>query len=119
MTQGDPLSPTIFNVVVDAVVRHWVTMALEEAEKRGERGNEGRHQDALFYADGGMVASSDPLWLQWVFDKLVSLFEWLGLRTNVGKTVSMVSRPCQASGTQSVAAYGRKMAGEGPTYRER
>ena len=23
VTQGDPLSPTIFNVVVDAVVRHW------------------------------------------------------------------------------------------------
>ena len=21
--QGDPLSPTIFNMVVDAVVRHW------------------------------------------------------------------------------------------------
>ena len=26
--QGDPLSPTIFNVVVDAVVRHWVTTEL-------------------------------------------------------------------------------------------
>ena len=38
VTQGDPLSPTIFNVVVDAVVRHWVTMALEESEKRGDRG---------------------------------------------------------------------------------
>ena len=33
--QGDPLLPTIFNVVVDAVVRHWVTLAVEEAEKRG------------------------------------------------------------------------------------
>ena len=33
--QGDPLPPTIFNVVVDAVVLHWVTMALDEAEKRG------------------------------------------------------------------------------------
>ena len=30
--QGDPLSPTIFNVVVDAVVRHWVTGVLEESE---------------------------------------------------------------------------------------
>ena len=28
VTQGDPLSPTIFNVVVDAVVRHWVTLPL-------------------------------------------------------------------------------------------
>ena len=24
--QVDPLSPTIFNVMVDVVVRHWVTM---------------------------------------------------------------------------------------------
>ena len=24
VTQGDPLSPTLFNVVVDAVVRHWL-----------------------------------------------------------------------------------------------
>ena len=35
VTQGDPLSPTIFNVVVDEVVRHWVNMAIEEAENRG------------------------------------------------------------------------------------
>ena len=61
VTQGDPLSPTIFNVVVDEVVRHWVTLAVDDAEKRGERGKEGRHQASLFYADDGIVASSDPL----------------------------------------------------------
>ena len=85
----------------------------------GERGNEGRHQASLFYADNGMVASSDPRWLQWEFNTLVSIFERVGLRTNVGNTVSMVYRPCQAAGTQSEAAYGRSMTGEGPTYRER
>ena len=26
VTQGDPLLPTIFNVVVDAVVRHWYSL---------------------------------------------------------------------------------------------
>ena len=35
VTQSDPLSPTIFNVVVDAVVRHWVTLAVKEAETWG------------------------------------------------------------------------------------
>ena len=60
VTQGDPLSPTIFNVVVDAVVRHWLQLATQEAGRRGERGIEGRHQAALFYADDGMIASSDP-----------------------------------------------------------
>ena len=119
VTQGDPLSPTIFNVVVDAVVRHWVTMALDKAEKRGEGGDEGRYQVALFYADDDMVALSDPHWLQWAFNALVSLFERVGLRKNVGNTVSMVCQPCLAAGTKLEAAYGRKMTGEGLTYRER
>ena len=39
VTQGCPLSPTIFNVVLDSVVHHWVTMALAEVENRGERVN--------------------------------------------------------------------------------
>ena len=59
-TQGDPLSPTIFNVVVDAVVRHWLTIVAQEAERRGERGREVRNQAALFYADDGMIALCDP-----------------------------------------------------------
>ena len=63
VTQGDPLSPTIFNVVVDAVVRHWIQLATHEAERRGERGREGRHQAALFYADDSMIASPDPRWI--------------------------------------------------------
>ena len=63
MTQSDPLSPTIFNVVVDAVVRHWVQGVLEESEARRDLGQEGRHQASLFYANDGMVTSSDPVWL--------------------------------------------------------
>ena len=60
VTQGDPLSPTIFNVVVDAVVRHWIEGLVTETEEKGEMGREGRHQLAVFYADDGMVVSSDP-----------------------------------------------------------
>ena len=40
VTQGDPLSPTIFNVVLDAVVHHWLTIAAQEVERPGERGRE-------------------------------------------------------------------------------
>ena len=118
MTQGEPLSPTIFNVVVDVVVRHWVTLAVEEAETWGGRWGEGRHQAALFYADDGMVASSDPRWLQWVFTILVGLFDCVGLKTNVVKTFSMTCRTFPAAGNQLEEAYGRKMTGEGLTYLE-
>ena len=34
VTQGNPISPTIFNVVMDAVVRHWLLLATKEAERR-------------------------------------------------------------------------------------
>ena len=47
-TQGYLLSPTIFNIVVDGVVRHWVTGVLADVEERGELGKEGRHQAAIF-----------------------------------------------------------------------
>ena len=60
VTQGDPLSPTIFNVVVDVVVRHWVSVMVEGAEECIEHGKQGRHQNDLFYTDNGMVSSSDP-----------------------------------------------------------
>ena len=71
VTQGDPLYPIIFNVVVDAVSRHWVNGLVDEAEEKRETGREGYHQLAVFYADNGMVVSSDPAWLQGEFNALV------------------------------------------------
>ena len=118
MTQGDPLSPTIFNVVVYAVVRHWVTVMVECAEEWGECGQEGRHQNTLFYAADGVVASSYPRWLQGEFSTLVGLFDRVGLRIDVGRTVVMVCCPFQAASTQSEAAYGRRMMGDIPSYWE-
>ena len=116
MTQGDPLFPTIFNMVVDVVVRHWMTVVIAGEE---ERGQEGRHQAAIFYADDGMVASSDPHWLQGSFNTLVGLFDWVGMRTNVRNTFDMVCCPCQAVGNQLEEVYGSPITGEGLTYRER
>ena len=119
VTQGDLLSPTILNVVVDAVVRHWVSVMVEGAEERVECGQEGRHQNDLFYADNGIVASSDPRWIQGAFSTLVGLFDRVGLLTNARNTFGMVCCPCQAAGNQSEVAYGRWMTGEGPSYQER
>ena len=33
VTQGDPLPPTLFNVMVDAVARHWVEVMVESADE--------------------------------------------------------------------------------------
>ena len=116
--QGDSLYPTIFNVVVDAVVKNWVSVMVEVSEERGGRRQEGIHHNALFYTDDGMVALSDLQWLQGSFITLVGLFNRVGLWNNFWKTVSMVCRLCQAAGTQLEAAYGRWVTGEGPSYWE-
>ena len=65
-----------------------------------------------------MVALLDPRWLQGEFNTLVGLFDRVGLRNNVRKTVGMVCRPCQVADNQPEATYGRRILGEGPTYRE-
>ena len=41
VTQGDPLSPTILNVVVDAVVRHWESLLVAEREGGESSGDKG------------------------------------------------------------------------------
>ena len=56
-------------------------------------GEEIRQFLATFYADDGLVQSRDPVRLQALLDTLVSLFERVGLRTNVSKTKTMVCIP--------------------------
>ena len=51
---------------------------------------------------------------------LVGLFDRVSLRTNFGKTVSMVCHPFQATaGNRTEEAYGRRIMGEGKSYTER
>ena len=77
VTQGDPLSPTIFNVVVDAVVRHWLEGLQTTNEEKGATG--GGHFSAVFYADDRMVGATDPAWLRGAFSALVAIFNRVGL----------------------------------------
>ena len=77
---------------------------MQGRKQKESRGQEGRHQAALFYADDGMVASLDPVWLQVAFNALVGLFERVDLRRNVGKTVGMVCHPYQAAGNLTTEA---------------
>ena len=50
VTQGDPLSPTIFNVVVDAVVRHWEYLVAER-----ERGDNSKDKGDVAQTSGRTI----------------------------------------------------------------
>ena len=40
VTQGDPLPPTLFSVVVDVVVRHWLEGLMTAKEEKGAKGGD-------------------------------------------------------------------------------
>ena len=45
LTQGDPLLPTIFNVVVDTVVRHWESLVVKKARWGNSDDDEARQPE--------------------------------------------------------------------------
>ena len=107
VTQWESLLPTIFNVVVDTVVCYWEYL-MEEGTDRGDRScDEATHPErrairvcgdgqrrteeglniweAILYEDDGMLDSTNPGWLQTIFDTLTGLFEQVGLKKNSEK----------------------------------
>ena len=76
-------------------------------------------RQSIFYKDNDKVASTNLGWLQTMFDMLTGIFDRVGLKMNVQKTVGMVCHPCQVSGVQEDKAYTRRMTGTGGSYKER
>ena len=135
--QGYPLLPTIFNVVLDAVVRQCESLVEEQAgggrsdnnddaaqpagktiraRNYGGRQMEEGHvrlklKTAFFYADNGMVASTNPGWLHTAFNMLTGIFYWVRLQKNVRKTVGVVCQPFCAAGVRADKAYIWRMTG--------
>jgi Reverse transcriptase (RNA-dependent DNA polymerase) len=89
--QGDVISPMLFNLVVDAILRQTDHLKPDLRER----------VQKIFYADngrtGGKDADADEV--QEVQDVVDDLFERVGLFVNTGKTVTMTSaqqfRPTQ------------------------
>ena len=98
VTQGDPLPPTISNVVVDAVIRYWVVVVAPTEDGTEALGLSIQNLAAYFYAKDFLVVLNQPDRLHWAFDVLVGLFGWVGIRTNARKMVSMACQPCHTPG---------------------
>ena len=56
------------------VTRNWVGVMAVILDDQSGCGQEVSHQNSLFYADYGMVALSDLIWLQGAFSTLLGLF---------------------------------------------
>jgi hypothetical protein len=111
-TQGDIISPTIFNVVIDAIVHEW--------HHRLEAEGLSNTVQAIFYADDGHLYSNDANALQRATNIMTELFETIGLKTNPDKTKSMVCAPKPSITRICSPAYKRRMIDQNePTYSAR
>ena len=113
-TIGDPVSPTIFNIVEDAVLRLWshrIALALDLVS--------GVDVVAIFYADDGQLAGFDGPKLQLAFELMTELFSRVGLTLNPRKTQSMTCGTRHHFFRQSSPAFKRRLSGEGEDYSQR
>ena len=93
VTQSELISPTILNMVVDVVIRHWeMVVAGEDAVPEGFC-REVQKLASLFYADDSLRASLHPDRLQEALNILTGLFYRVVLLTKMNKKVGMVCQP--------------------------
>ena len=71
VTQGDVISPTIFNIVVDAIVRYWYQSLSLLESFTGHADGSVPEVSAGFYADDGVLAGYDSDQLQSSLDLLL------------------------------------------------
>jgi Reverse transcriptase (RNA-dependent DNA polymerase) len=93
-TQGGLLSPQIFNIQIDAVVRHWFHLLTNNNGITQHRiGHHAAELLPLFYADDGHLGTIDLTLLEGSLNTLLTLFQRIGLETNLIKTVLMIGQP--------------------------
>ena len=78
MTQGDPVSPTVFNIVVDAVVRGvMLEVCVPQEDKHGLGWATGEHTIVL-YANKVRITGRNTIWIWTMLTAVVRIFERVG-----------------------------------------
>jgi hypothetical protein len=101
----------LLNIMVDAIVREWLTQVIGAEVAEAGVGEEIRKLLACFYVDDGIIVSRDPAFLKECIDKLVALFDRVGLKTNTTKTEAMTFLPGNTRGCFSREMYKKRMDG--------
>ena len=105
---------------VQATAEHPARRTFSARNDERQRTEEGINVwEAIFYADDGMVASTNLGCIQTAFDTMTGLFDRVGLKTNVWETVGVVFHPCRAARVRADKAYTRRMKEAGRSNKKR
>ena len=98
LIQGYPLSLTIFNAAVEAIIQHWLIVVASTEVGAKILGMPVQYLVAYFYTDDGLLVFTYPDRLKIFFDVLIELFNRVGLQKNVQTKVIMAYHPCHTPG---------------------
>ena len=104
LRQGDPVSPTIFNILVIAELREVLLEVCDPQEAHHGFGWALGGHNIVFYADKDQ-AGFNPIWVQMALITMVRMFERVLLLTNIGKIKQMLCTPTLFWGQQGTAVY--------------
>ena len=107
VTQGDAVSPILFNVVIDAMMRHW------RCQLDPSNTGDPLTMSVNFYANDSHVGGTDLTAIQQSLDSLANLFARTGLGVNAGETKAMVGRPSQSFHSWDSLLHRGRLMGEG------
>ena len=79
--------------MVYMIIRQWVSLMVENEAGPDGFGYTVADKMILFYAYYGFIDSTNLVWLQWVFDILIGIFERFAIINNMEKMVTMVCQP--------------------------
>ena len=105
--QGDIISPIIFNIVIDCVLREWHRLLGPTT------------LSTLFYADDGRLAGYCAQDVQQGLDLFIEVFSRVGLQINATKTKAMIVLGQNPYNHQSIAGYKRRFDQSLPDFRAR
>ena len=74
VSQGDPVSPTTPNILVDAVVREVLQEVCEPQEVQHVSGWAAREHNIVLYADNVRIEGRNPIWVHTTFTSKVRIF---------------------------------------------
>ena len=107
--QGDIISPTIFNIVIDSIVRDCMHK-LEEINDKDTT--------IQFYADDGLIGGKNYETVQFMMDVITKSCLSFGLEMNEVKTESMIMKAKRKQQNMSEYAYNKRINGIGLSSEE-
>ena len=93
VTQGDPVSPTLFIIIVYALFRATLQdICGTQDNQQGFRWLAGEHK-ICFYEDDRQIAGRDQIWVEAALTAIVRILERVGLYKNLNNTKAMICTP--------------------------